>query len=65
MRYWKVVIVLLVLWLLIIIYMSNTAFPNTGEVNLRAEQQLQRALEELKKLRAQNQELHSLANELK
>ena len=40
-------------------------FPNVGEVNLRAERQLQRALEELEKLRAQNQELHSLANELR
>lgn len=56
---------LLVLWLLIIIYMSNTVFPSTGEANPRAERQLQRALEELQKLRMQNQELHVLANELK
>ena len=65
MRYWKVVAGLLVLWLLIIIYMSNTVFPGPGEANPRAERQLQRALEELQKLRMQNQELHVLANELK
>ena len=65
MRYWKVVVVLLVLWLLVIIYMSNSVFPSSGDINMEAERQLKRALDELQKLRAQNQELHSLANELK
>ncbi|KAK3595505.1 hypothetical protein CHS0354_021604 [Potamilus streckersoni] len=66
MRYWKAVTGLLVLWLCIIVYMSNTVFPNgSSDTNVRTERQLHRALEELSKLKLQNEELHKLANELK
>ncbi|KAL3875017.1 hypothetical protein ACJMK2_037959 [Sinanodonta woodiana] len=66
MRYWKAVTGLLVLWLCIIVYMSNTVFPNgSSDNNVRTERQLHRALEELSKLKLQNEELHKLANELK
>lgn len=65
MKYWQYVTGLLVLWLLVIIYMSNTVFPNASESNFNAERQLQRAMEELQKLRDQNIELHALASEIK
>jgi hypothetical protein len=65
MKYWQYVTGLLVLWLLVIIYMSNTVFPNASDTNFNAERQLQRAMEELQKLRDQNIELHALASEIK
>ncbi|XP_045168522.2 alpha-(1,6)-fucosyltransferase-like [Mercenaria mercenaria] len=65
MKYWQYVTGLLVLWLLVIIYMSNTVFPNASDSNFNAERQLQRAMEELQKLRDQNIELHALASEIK
>lgn len=65
MKYWQAVAGLLVIWLLIIIYMSNSVFPNASDTSVRTEKQLQRALEELDKLRSQNVQLRSLASELK
>ncbi|KAH3859244.1 alpha-(1,6)-fucosyltransferase-like isoform X2 [Dreissena polymorpha] len=65
MKYWQVVTGLLVAWLLVIMYMSMSVFPNTNDTNQRTEIQLQRALEELEKLRSQNSELHSLAKQIR
>ncbi|XP_052767020.1 alpha-(1,6)-fucosyltransferase-like [Mya arenaria] len=65
MKYWQLVTGLLVAWLLVIMYMSNSVFPNASDTNLRTERQLQRALDELEKLRNQNLELHSLAKQLR
>ena len=50
MRYWQMVTGLLVLWLFIIIYMSNSVFPSTSDTSLRTERQLERAMQELQKL---------------
>ena len=65
MKYWQLVTGLLVAWLLVIMYMSSSVFPPGSDSGPRTERQLQRALEELEKLRNQNLELHSLAKQLK
>lgn len=65
MKYWHYVTGLLIIWLIVIIYMSNTVFPNATDNNHNMERQLQRAMEELQKLRDQNSELQALATEIK
>ena len=63
MRNWKVIVGLLGLWLLIMLYMSMTLMPG-GDHSTQSEEQLKRALVELDKVKAQNQELQLLATEL-
>lgn len=65
MKNWHFVTGLLLLWLIVIIYMSNSVFPNASQSSFQTEHQLQRAMEELQKLRDQNIELHALAAEIK
>lgn len=62
MRTWKVVISIVVLWLLIMVYINNFVFLSSdGGVD----QELRRALRELDRLKAQNEEFRSLADEIK
>lgn len=64
MKSWKVIVALLALWLLIMIYMSNTVFqPSDGNVAL--ERELKQTLRELDKLKAQNGEFQKLASEIR
>jgi hypothetical protein len=64
MKSWKVIVALLALWLLIMIYMSNTVFqPSDGNVAL--ERELKRTLRELDKLKAQNEEFQKLAADIR
>jgi len=65
MKYWQMVTGLLVIWLLVIIYMSNSVFPNASDNSVRTDKQLQRALEELDILRDQNSQLRSLASDIR
>lgn len=64
MKTWKVIVALLALWLLIMIYMSNTVFqPSEGNEVL--ERELKRTLRELDKLKAQNEEFQKLAKDIR
>lgn len=64
MKTWKVIVPLLALWLLIMIYMSNTVFqPSEGNEVL--ERELKRTLRELDKLKAQNEEFQKLAKDIR
>ncbi|XP_061164146.1 alpha-(1,6)-fucosyltransferase-like [Saccostrea echinata] len=64
MKAWKVIVALLALWLLIMIYMSNTVFqPSDG--NLALERELKQTLRQLDKLKAQNEEFQNLANDIR
>ncbi|KAJ8308116.1 hypothetical protein KUTeg_012990 [Tegillarca granosa] len=61
MRTWKVLISIVVLWLLIMVYLNNVVFLSSdGGVDL----ELRRALRELERLKAQNEEFRSLADEI-
>ncbi len=61
---WRVVTGLLVFWLLVLLYMSATLY-NSSDVNERTERQLAKALQELDQLKHQNEQLQSLAHELR
>lgn len=64
MKTWKVIVALLALWLLIMIYMSNTVFqPSEG--NEALERELKQTLRELDKLKAQNEEFQKLAKDIR
>lgn len=64
MKTWKVIVALLALWLLIMIYMSNTVFqPSEGNEVL--ERELKWTLRELDKLKAQNEEFQKLAKDIR
>lgn len=64
MKTWKVIVALLALWLLIMIYMSNTVFqPSEG--NEALERELKQTLRELDKLKAQNEEFQKLARDIR
>ncbi|XP_062595132.1 uncharacterized protein LOC134256512, partial [Saccostrea cucullata] len=64
MKAWKVIVALLALWLLIMIYMSNTMFqPSDG--NLALERELKQTLRQLDKLKAQNEEFQNLASDIR
>ena len=63
MRSWKVIVGLLALWLVIMLYMSISLMPG-GDASTQSEEQLKRALIELDKVKAQNQELQMLATKL-
>ena len=60
----RVVIGIFVFWLLVLLYMSTSLYSGESAVE-RTERQLSRALEELDVLKKQNDQLQSLANELK
>ena len=61
---WRVIVGLLFSWLLILLYMSTSLYQ-TGDVSERTERQLARAIQELDALKVQNEQLQTLANELK
>lgn len=63
MKTWKVIGGLLLLWLVILIYMSNsfTSDNNANDLN----RQLKRALRELERLKTQNDQLKSLSKDLR
>lgn len=66
MKQWKVVTILVALWLWVVLYVTHY-MPSTTEsaAASRTEQNLLKALEDLEKLRVQNQEMHQVIERLK
>lgn len=65
MKTWKLVGFLLLVWLGIMVYMSNVLFQSSDNNTSNMERQLKRALRELDKLKAQNDEFRSLVADMK
>jgi hypothetical protein len=63
MKTWKVIGGLLLLWLVILIYMSNSFTSDNNANDL--DRQLKRALRELERLKTQNDQLKSLSKDLR
>ncbi|XP_033734608.1 alpha-(1,6)-fucosyltransferase-like [Pecten maximus] len=65
MKTWKVIGCLLLVWLGIMVYMSNILFQSSDSNPSDIERQLKRALRELDKLKAQNDEFRGLVSDIK
>lgn len=63
MKTWKIIGVLLFLWIGILMYMGSSFTSETNTSDL--ERQLKRALRELEQLKSQNEQLKSLAQDLR
>lgn len=63
MKQWKVIVILLAIWLCIVLYMTNSV-PSGQDAASRTERSLARALDELDKLQKQNKKLQDLMNHL-
>lgn len=63
MKTWKVIGGLLLLWLVILIYMSSSFTSDNNANDL--DRQLKRALRELERLKTQNDQLKSLSKDLR
>ncbi len=61
---WRVAAGLLLLWVLILLYMSASLYQS-GDLSERTERQLQKAMQELDSLKLQNTQLQNLAAELR
>ena len=66
MKTWKVIAGLLVVWLVVIVYMSSSLIPlQSSDVNNNdLERQLKRAVREMDKLKSQNEEFKNLITEM-
>ncbi|XP_052106129.1 alpha-(1,6)-fucosyltransferase-like [Mytilus californianus] len=64
MKSWKIIGALLASWLVILIYMSNSFSSDNNNAN-DLERQLKRALRELEQLKTQNNQLKSVAEDLR
>lgn len=60
MKSWKVIAALLLMWVVVMVYMT-TSLMGGGEGTAHIERQLRHAMEELDMLHAQNKELQQLA----
>ncbi|XP_063427780.1 alpha-(1,6)-fucosyltransferase-like [Mytilus trossulus] len=64
MKSWKIIGALLASWLVILIYMSNSFSSDNNNAN-DLERQLKRALRELEQLKTQNNQLQSVAEDIR